>query len=143
MPDDIPSTDDPLAEENAKRAAGRQRKDDMDVLRMLMRKPTGRDWMYRFLEECHIYGNPALFDNVPGTFFNLGEQNVGKKLLVQLEAASLDLYMTMKREHEEKVADETRIVREATKRELAETEEPDITADQQPHLPRPEGWPDK
>lgn len=141
MADD--TSDDALAEENARRDAGRRRKDDLDVLRKLMRTPQGRDWMYRHLDACHIYENPALFDNVPGTFFRLGEQNVGKQLLIQLEAASLDLYMTMKREHEEKVADETRIVREATKRELAETDEPAITDDQQPHLPRPDGWPDK
>lgn len=143
MPDDIPTSDDATAEENAKRAAGRQRKADQDVLRLLMKKPEGRDWMYRFLEECHIYGNPALFDNVPGTFFNLGEQNVGKKLLVQLEAASLDLYMTMKREHEEKVEEETRIVRAAVKQELSESEEPDVAGEQFPILSRPQGWPEK
>lgn len=143
-PDDLPSTDDPLAEENAKRAAGRQRKADQDVLRLLMKKPEGRDWMYRLLEFCDIMGLPEdPFDNPHKVYFQLGKQNIGKKLLVQLEAASLDLYMTMKREHEEKAADETRIVREATKRELAETEQPEITADQQPHLPRPEGWPEK
>jgi hypothetical protein len=135
------TSDDPRTADKARRDAGRQRKDDRDVLRKLMRDPKGRDWLYRFLEVCHIYDNPAVFGDTNTTFFRLGEQNVGKRLLIEVEGASLDLYMTMKREHEEDVAEQTRQVREVAKQEEADQAEPEVGGEQFPPLTPPKGWP--
>lgn len=104
--DDIQSAEDPVAADNARKRLARQRRDDMDVLRLLMKTTKGRDWLYRYLESCHIMSSPF----VPGesdtntVMFRLGEQNAGKRLQVQVEGASVDLYMTMIKEQIEERA---------------------------------------
>lgn len=98
---------DEVAENNARKESSRLAKNDADILRIIMHSKTGRSWLYRQLEACHIFGNPvAQFDNapadVPMTFFNLGNQNYGKQLWLAAQAASVDLYMKMiKEQHEE------------------------------------------
>jgi hypothetical protein len=102
---DLPSAEDPVAESNARKREVRRRKADQDVLRKLMHTPEGRDWLYRFLEDCHMMDTPF----VPGAetntvMFRLGEQNIGKRMQIAAETASVDLYMTMIKEHLEELA---------------------------------------
>ena len=49
---------DTAAEANARRDAARRERNDLDVLRTLMHTRQGRDWLYRFLDACHINNTP-------------------------------------------------------------------------------------
>ncbi len=135
-----PSGEDAIAESNAKKRDARRRKADQDVLRMLMRKPDGRDWLYRFLENCHMMASPF----VPGhtdtntVMFRLGEQNVGKRLQVMAEGASVDLYTTMIKEHLEEIAELEVLAAERARKFEADERPREMTDDDQyPHLSRP------
>ena len=66
-----------------------------DVVRNIMQSATGRAWIYKKLEGCHIYGNPFIPGQSDTTAFNLGEANQGKILLAEVQSAAPDLYLTM------------------------------------------------
>lgn len=103
-PGDLPfkpyDASDPEAVERARRAEGRQRRDDDDVIRNLMRTREGRSWMFRFLTACHIYEDCVGFDreariDVQATFFNLGMRNVGNMVLAKVQRAAPQKYVEM------------------------------------------------
>lgn len=105
MADDQPPAEtfdaaDPAAEANAKRDAARREREDADVLRTLMHSKAGRAWLYRFLERCHIYGATFAGEQTHVSAFQQGEENVGKRLMLNAQAASVDLYMTMIKEEQ-------------------------------------------
>lgn len=130
-PDGAYNSADDRAVNNAKRAEARQRRQDADVLRHVMRTPEGRDWLYRKLASCHIYEGVAdlggTYRNADThvTYFRDGERNVGNLLLQDAMRASTDLYVTMVKEQEEKRrahanALEQQVRREDPDRALAE-----------------------
>lgn len=132
---------DPAAIDNAKREEKRREREDADVLRIIMHTKQGRAWLYRRLESCHIYTSTFQPGQPDVTAFALGEENVGKKLMVDAIAASPDLYMTMIKEQrdEEKRLDAVR----RTERKNREQRDPaaSMTPDLVPHLPPPAGYP--
>ena len=135
------SSEDTVAENNAKKREARKRKADQDVLRKLMHTPDGRDWLYRFLDSCHMMASPF----VPGStdtntiMFRLGEQNVGKRLQVAAEGASVDLYMTMIKEHLAEEAELEALAKEReAKMDATEHPRPPQDDDQYPKLSPPE-----
>jgi len=67
----------------------------LDVVRSIMQTSPGRAWIYKKLEQCHIYGNPFIPGQADTTAFNLGEANQGKILLAEVQAAAPDLYLLM------------------------------------------------
>ncbi len=67
----------------------------LDVIRNVMKTPAGRQWMYGILDMCHIYGNPFIPGQQDVTAFNLGQANIGKVLLGNIQSACPDLYLTM------------------------------------------------
>lgn len=67
----------------------------LDVIRNVMQSAAGRSWIYSILEMCHIYGNPFIPGQQDVTAFNLGQANIGKILLVDVQVATPDLYLTM------------------------------------------------
>lgn len=144
MPDDLPhetfDATDPAAEANAKRDAARRERNDLDVLRSVMHTKQGRDWLYRFLDSCHINNTPFAPGQPDVTAFHLGEENVGRKLLMIAMAASVDLYMKMIKEQQEEEARLNEVRRkERTNRE--ERDGPvDVSALVAP-LPPPAGYP--
>jgi len=89
---------DPVQVEKAKRAAGRQRRADADIVRKIMLTSEGRSWMYRKLVACHIY-EPSF---VPGssdiTAYREGERNVGNLLLQEVQLAAPQQYIEMVKE---------------------------------------------
>lgn len=144
MSDDLPEApfdaSDPAAEANAKRDQARRERNDLDVLRGLMHSKNGRDFLYRFLDACHINNTPFAPGAPDVTAFHLGEENVGRKLLMVAMAASVDLYMKMIKEQQE---EETRLaeVRRKEQRNREERDAPiDINALVAP-LPPPAGYP--
>lgn len=99
--------------EAARKEAGQHRRQDRDFWRIAMSTADRRGSFYRLLERCHIYGSPAdlgAHDMRTGagrasdphrTYFNLGEENVGKQMMLAAMDASTDLYLTMLKEQKE------------------------------------------
>ena len=109
MPDDLPheiivDATRPCRQANAKRDAARRDRADLDVMRKLMADKKGRDWLYRFLDACHINNTPFAPGQPDVTAFHLGEESVGKRVLLLAMTASTDLYMKMIREQQEEEA---------------------------------------
>lgn len=69
-----------------------------EVLKNVMSSVAGRAWAYEFLTFCNIFGNPFVPGASDSTSFNLGMQNVGKKLLDEINNAAPERYMPMLRE---------------------------------------------
>ncbi len=70
----------------------------LDVVRGIMQTPAGRKWIYSILERCHIYGNPFVPGASDSTAFNLGEANIGRIFLADVQEAASELYLTMLKE---------------------------------------------
>ena len=131
---------DTAAEANARRDEARRTRNDLDVLRTIMHTRQGRDWLYRFLDSCHINNTPFAAGQPDLTAFHLGEENVGRKLLLTAMAASVDLYMKMIKEAQE---EEVR-VNEVRRKERINREERDGPIDIEKlvaPLPPPAGYP--
>lgn len=124
-PDELPDASDVVTTNNRSRDQARYARSDADVLRKLMHDAPGRAWLYRILEACHIYESPFVPGQADSTAFKLGEQNVGRRLLAQVTAASGDLYMTMLKEAR---AEEARIAKENVERNRARLKEEEEVA---------------
>lgn len=144
MPDDLPSEQfdaaDPAAEANAKREQARRERNDLDVMRLILREKPGRDWLFRFLDSCHINNSPFAPGQADVTAYHLGEEAVGKRILLLAMTASVDLYMKMIKEQqdEEKRLNE---VRRTERRNREEKEAPIDVASLVAPLPPPAGYP--
>lgn len=132
---------DEVHENNLRSEAAARRRDDADVLRKLMHDPKGRSWLYRQLERCHIYGETFAGEQTHNTAYRLGEENVGKQLMLEVIDASGDLYIKMLREQKDEEGRQAKeLKRRNDKREGKN--EPPLTPDAQwPDLTPPEGWP--
>jgi hypothetical protein len=81
----------------------RDRQDD-DVMRRVMRTKNGRDWLRRFLEDCHIFGAVVDFGSQVRasdplvTYFRDGERNVGLRILEIAQRASAQSFQLMMQE---------------------------------------------
>lgn len=145
MADDLPTetfdASDPAATDNANREARRKARDDADQLRLIMHTKQGRAFLYRLLERCNIYGDTFTPGQADATAFKLGQENIGKQLMLATMDASADLYVQMIKEQkdEEKRLDEVR----RTERKNREAQEPGapLTPDLVPDLPPPAGYP--
>jgi hypothetical protein len=145
MPEDLPhetfDAADPAAEDNARRDAARIAREDADVLRGIMFNKPGRAWLLRFLDACHINNSTFAPGMTDQTAFNLGEEAVGKRLLLTAMGASVDLYMKAIQEQQ---AEERRLadVRRTERKNREKTEDGPINvADLVAPLPPPAGYP--
>ena len=68
---------------------------DKENLRSILKEKWGQGFLWRLLEECYVQGEPTVFDNANATYFNLGKQSVGKKLLTQILEINTDAYTEM------------------------------------------------
>lgn len=144
MPDDLPNetfdAGDPAAIDNASRDAASKARADADMLRTIMHTKPGRAWLYRFLERCNIYGDSFTPGAPDVTAFKLGNENVGRQLMLTAMNASADLYVKMVNEQRE----EERRLDEVRRRERKNREERDAPIDvasQVAPLPPPAGYP--
>ena len=92
------NADDPTQVAQAKKSAEFDDALKLDVVRSIMSTPAGRKWIYGILERCHIYGNPFVPGQSDSTAFNLGEANIGRIFLADVQAAASEDYLTMLRE---------------------------------------------
>lgn len=68
------------------------------VLSELMGTVAGRAWVYDLLVFCNVFGNPFVQGSADGTAFGLGQQNVGKMILDEINTAAPERYLPMLRE---------------------------------------------
>lgn len=131
---------DPVAENNAKRDAERIRRADANVIRGILHTKPGRDWFYRQLGKCHIYGSAFTPGQPDVTAFALGEENIGKQWMLAAIDASPDLYMKMLTEQKE---EESRLdeVRRSEEKKRQDPDEPGAVETQGLNLPPPVGFP--
>lgn len=98
---------DPRQIEAAKKEEGQRRRADRDFYQLMMSTPARRDSFYRLLERCHIYGTTADLGSIERpsdplrTYYQAGEENIGKQLMLAAMDASLDLYLRMLKEQKE------------------------------------------
>lgn len=92
------NADDKKQVEKARKEAEFSESLKLDVVRGIMATPAGRKWIYGILERCHIYGNPFSPGQPDSTAFNLGEANIGRIFLADVQAAASEDYLVMLRE---------------------------------------------
>lgn len=131
---------DPEAEKRARREQEIQRGNDFEVVRFLLGTKARRSWLYRKLEACHIYGNSFQGEETHKTAFALGQENIGKQLMLEASDASSELYMLMMKEAKTEEARREQLVRDQNEKREAGIPPP-RAEDQVPALPPPEGWP--
>lgn len=73
---------DPKQVNTARKKEARKERERLEVVEALMQNKKTRVWLYNILEKCHMFGNPIIPGDTHSTYFNLGEQNVGKLLLL-------------------------------------------------------------
>lgn len=89
---------DPEQVNKAHQKASTARRDELDFVKAIMDLPQGRKWMYNFLATCNSFGNPVVPGDTHLTYHNLGAQNLGKKLLQDIDEAAPAEYVLMMRE---------------------------------------------
>jgi hypothetical protein len=119
----------------------RRKREDADVIRKLLHDKNGRAWLYRLLERCHIYEHSFFGEETHTTAYRLGEENIGKRLMLEVIDASGDLYITMIREQKEDEARLAKLARKAADKAEGRGEPPLTPSAQMPDLPPPPGWP--
>lgn len=69
-----------------------------DALRGIMSSEAGRAWVHHLLNECHPFRSP-LSSDPHMTYHAIGEANIGLKLIADLHACSVELYLQMMKEN--------------------------------------------
>lgn len=84
--------------QSARKRTGRKRREELDYIRNIMSTPLGRAWMFNLLGACKTFSSPIVAGDAYYTYHNIGEQNIGKKLLQDINDASPDEYVLMLKE---------------------------------------------
>lgn len=92
---------DPKQVNEARKRAGRKKRNDLDFIKAIMTVQEGRAWMLDLLNTCNIFGNPVVTGDPYFTYHNIGSQNIGKKLLQDINEAAPDEYVMMMKEAKE------------------------------------------
>jgi hypothetical protein len=82
-------------EEERRREAGRIEAADRRVLEEWMGGQEGRYYMLRFLDKCHIYQGSFTAGEPDTTAYKLGEEHIGKQLMLDLIRFVPELYAKM------------------------------------------------
>jgi hypothetical protein len=73
------------------------REQEMEDVRFVLSTPSGRRFLWRWLEICGIYKTSMTGNST--TFFNEGMRSVGLSLLADIVEAQPDAYLNMQKEH--------------------------------------------
>lgn len=96
--EETPDTSDPKAVNKSRKRAARSRAERLKFISAAMSHEEGRAWFYDILLFCKIFQSPYSEDPYR-TYFQLGHQNIGLKILEDLQEASPDEYLLMIREN--------------------------------------------
>jgi len=130
---------DPRAENNAHRDQVRKQREDADTVRRLLNHKNGRAWFHRQLTKCHIYDTPFVSGQPETTFFQMGQENIGKQMMMEAIYGCPELYMKMLAEAREEEQRTANVREEEEKKRQGEDETAVRT--QGFDLPPPVGWP--
>lgn len=97
--DDTYDTSDPVAVNNKRKKTGRTRADRLEFIKAAMQHEQGRGWFYDILLFCKIFETPYVSGDSHGTTFKVGQQNVGLRILDDLQTSSPDNYLQMLKEN--------------------------------------------
>lgn len=86
---------DPEQVNNARKRAGRERREELEVVKALMNLPAGRRWLYNKLVMCKVFTSPFVPGRDGQTEFFAGMQAMGHLLQDDIMSAAPDLYMAM------------------------------------------------
>lgn len=86
---------DPKAVNEARKKAARERKEELEFISAIMSSPQGRKWMFNIMNICKTFTSPIVPGDTHFTYHNLGEQNIGKKLLQDINDGAPQQYMVM------------------------------------------------
>lgn len=91
---------DPEQVNKSRKSAGRNRRARLEFVEGMMTLPQGRKWLWELMSKCFIHGNPVVQGDTHATFFNLGQQNIGKLVLQDVQEFP-ELYVQMVKEAKE------------------------------------------
>lgn len=83
---------------NARKKVARERRDELDYVKAIMSTKQGRKWMYDMIVACKVFHNPVVQGDPYATYHNIGGQNLGKKLIQDINDAAPEEYVAMMRE---------------------------------------------
>lgn len=87
--------------ESAERKERYGRKVQLADLRQILATDYGRRFIWRYLEECHVFG--SVFNNSGSiTYFNEGRRDVGRVLLADVTEANDEALIQMMRESKDR-----------------------------------------
>lgn len=82
-----------------KAEVGRRAKSDEQLLSAIMDLAEGRAFIWKLLQECHIWSSTFDYDNPHGTSFREGERNIGLRLFARVSAVAAEQYQLMVKEN--------------------------------------------
>ena len=90
---------DPAAVEVVRKAAARDKEDDLRVVELIMSSEKGRKWVFKKLNtECHVFrGNPCQDTPERNALFE-GERNIGLRLMEEIMQAAPEMFWLMRME---------------------------------------------
>lgn len=90
-------SNDPEQIEAARKKSIQIEAENTEVMRRIMNERTGRQWMFGFLQKCHIHGS-SFHENPHFHAFLSGEENVGKRMLAEIMRCTPEQYSKMCKE---------------------------------------------
>lgn len=67
----------------------------LDVVKNVLGTAAGRSWMYGLLERCHCFSTSFIAGAPDASAFREGERNIGLQILIDIQNAAPDFYLTM------------------------------------------------
>lgn len=92
------NADDEKQVKKAKKKAEVDRALELNVIKEIMSTSPGRKWIYDWLERCHCYSTSFIQGSPDASAFREGERNIGLQLLVDVQNAASETYLTMLKE---------------------------------------------
>lgn len=94
---------DPKQVKRRRVAARKAAKDDTAVMKAILDSALGRGWIWRFLEQCHIFETSFSTDALT-TAFREGERNQGLRVLSEVLRADPAAYLAMTKENTKEIS---------------------------------------
>lgn len=82
---------------NRKDVVKKETERDIEAVNYVMRDPRGRHFVWNLIAETNVFG--TAFTGNSQTFFNCGRQDVGLKLMANLQEQVTSLFLAMWQEH--------------------------------------------
>lgn len=93
---------DPVAVNNARKAAAHREASDLETLKELMRFENGRSLVFDMVK-CCFNGNPMVFESAEATAFNLGQEATARRTFYKIIRVCPKEFCEMVDEHHEEI----------------------------------------